>query len=91
MVNRLITDQISKDTKMILINAIYFKGIWKKAFPENALASRPFFINENDFVDMDMMSQRGNYLYAKVPEIDASVALLPYQVRKINTLLSLLQ
>ncbi len=77
------SDQISKDTNVVLINAVYFKGIWKNAFPPQGLISRPFYINEQDFVDMDMMSQRGNFLYAKIPELDASVALLPYQVNHI--------
>lgn len=59
--NNKIKDLISSDsldalTRMVLVNAIYFKGMWVHQFDPKKTIKAPFYLNENDSVDVDFMS-----------------------------------
>ena len=49
-------------TKMILINAIHFKGSWINRFYEKETNKSQFFLNNENSVDVDMMSQRVSFI-----------------------------
>lgn len=58
--NNLIKDLISQDslggdTRLVLVNAIYFKGFWANKFDVQSTFKQPFFNTEEDSVDVDMM------------------------------------
>lgn len=53
--NLISQDQINADTRLLLINAIYFKGLWANQFDASRTAKQPFFTNESTSVDVDMM------------------------------------
>lgn len=65
--NNLITkplDQIPSDAVMYLVNAIYFKGIWRKHF-ETKNTKESDFTNELDnSVKVNMMYQKDTFAYA---------------------------
>lgn len=42
----LIQGIVSSDTRLVLVNAIYFKGKWKKQFQENATREEQFRLNQ---------------------------------------------
>jgi serine protease inhibitor len=65
---------------MILLNAVYFKGIWKNKFKENKTKLEPFHINETTTVNVPMMSNVKEYFYKDLKEIDAECIALPYEV-----------
>jgi serine protease inhibitor len=48
---------------MILINAIYFKGIWAKTFDSNLTQSQPFFLLNGQAKQVPLMSREGDYWY----------------------------
>jgi serpin B len=60
--NDLIHDLITPDaikpdlTKLILTNAIYFKGIWKVQFDPVNTTDQPFTLSNGDSVDVQMMN-----------------------------------
>jgi len=41
----LITDPLSKDTRLVLVNALYFKAAWAYDFPESSTSPKPFHAN----------------------------------------------
>ncbi|MEA1875675.1 MAG: serpin family protein [Bacteroidota bacterium] len=51
-----IVDQINADSFMFLINAIYFKGAWRYEFDEKSTHDAQFFINEEQTVEVPMMT-----------------------------------
>ena len=59
--NNLIQDLISPDhidpvfTRLILTNAIYFKGIWKVQFDEANTTDRPFTLTNGETIDVETM------------------------------------
>ena len=58
--NGLIKDMIDKlepDVVMLLINAIYFKGIWKYQFDEGDTEQKTFFKTGDETIEVPMMNQ----------------------------------
>ena len=49
-------------TRLVLANAIYFKGSWYTAFNESATAAAPFNLLDGSQVDAQMMSLTGEHL-----------------------------
>jgi len=72
---------LSDLTRLVLVNAIYFKGFWKNKFNEKATVKAPFYFSaKNDSVQVDMMQMNGDFPFAEVPELGAKAVALPYQV-----------
>lgn len=71
-----IVDQISPDSIMFLINAIYFKGKWSKEFDKAATKEEPFTIASGGQKRVAMMNQSGQYNYLETPAFQA--VSLPY-------------
>uniref|UniRef100_A0A915HWB5 Serpin domain-containing protein n=1 Tax=Romanomermis culicivorax TaxID=13658 RepID=A0A915HWB5_ROMCU len=49
---------------MLLVNALYFKGVWEDAFFELATKKQDFYVSENQKVQVDMMhltEEKGYY------------------------------
>ncbi|XP_028982353.1 uncharacterized protein LOC107043756 [Diachasma alloeum] len=81
--NGLIKDVIKPDdlaqAAMVLVNAVYFKGQWKKKFNESLTKPKPFYINEKTTQDVPMMTTRHSYNYGTLPDLDAQFVELPYE------------
>ena len=72
---------------MILINAIYFKGIWKKTF-DKKLTKKNIFLNFNkEQKKVDFMNMTANFNYFENKDIQAIE--IPYNKDKLNALIIL--
>ena len=58
-----ILDAIPADAVMYLINAIYFKGIWKYEFDESDTEEKPFYLSDGTTKDVPMMIQEASFNY----------------------------
>ncbi|XP_039748870.1 zonadhesin-like isoform X3 [Pararge aegeria] len=72
-------DSFDRDTVLVLVNALYFKGNWKKQFNPDNTRFQDFHVTENKKVQVNMMSRTGSYKYAEISDIDAQVIQLPYE------------
>jgi serpin B len=55
---------LNQDTRVVLTNAIYFKGKWKYAFPEAATRNDTFTLSTGKTIgDVPLMSQTGAFRY----------------------------
>ncbi len=68
---------INKDTRLVLPNAIYFKGIWESQFKERWTREEPFTLLGGKDVKVPMMSQTQSFGYAE--ETDLQVLQMPYK------------
>jgi serpin B len=92
--NNKIKDLISKDsldasTTMVLVNAIYFKGFWTYQFDPKHTFKAPFYLNEQDTVEVDFMKVKKHFKYGALPELDATAIELPYKDSDISMLIIL--
>ena len=56
---------VPKETRMILTNAVYFKGRWLRPFSAELTVLEPFHVTETESKDVPMMKEDGEYLYAE--------------------------
>lgn len=74
----LLTEPLPPNTKMVLLNAIYFKGLWDTPFDASFTSSAPFYNGGTEQVTVDMMRNEVRVPYAYHEATDADVADLPY-------------
>ena len=70
---------INSMTALVLVNAIYFKGLWNLPFDAEDTESRTFHAIDGQNVEMDMMHIEGDFQYGEVASLDSQVLELPYQ------------
>lgn len=69
---------IDVDTRLVLTNAIYFKGDWAQRFSEQKTRKSSFWLESGKSVDVPMMVNSGVYSYAE-PDDTLQVLELPYE------------
>lgn len=67
---------LSYDTRLLLVNALYFYGSWKHPFPEYATANREFHLSSGNSVFPPFMSQTGSFPYFESENFQALI--LPF-------------
>lgn len=92
--NNLIKDLVpasalDSDSRLVLVNAIHFKGNWVHPFPEHATRNERFHLNEVDGIDVPMMNLKERFRYADLPNLDASALELPYENSDLSMLIVL--
>ncbi|KAI0213592.1 hypothetical protein LSAT2_001347 [Lamellibrachia satsuma] len=77
--NMLPPKSISPFTILVLVNAIYFKGLWKLPFNKNATKPEKFFLSSTKTMQTSMMNLVGDvFKYAEVSNLDCKILELPY-------------
>ncbi len=64
-------------TRLVLTNAIYFKGDWASQFDKKATREEPFHVGPDKTVRVPMMFQKQTLAYRKFDEVE--VLRLPYK------------
>jgi len=83
-------DMLSDLTKLVLTNAIYFKGLWEKQFDPEETYETDFHISDNATVKVDMMQYTGEddtFNYTETD--DLQILELDYQGKDVSMLLIL--
>jgi serpin B len=68
-------------TRLVLANAIYFKGIWAKPYDKNQTAEQPFHLSASKSSPVPLMHHLDAVRYAENEEIQA--VELPYQSNQL--------
>lgn len=84
-INDLIANiHVSQQTKLILVNAMYFKGLWHSKFSKENTKKEVFFISPSKNTLVPMMKQEGNFNYLISEKLGAHVIELPYKGEDIS-------
>ncbi|XP_032078403.1 serpin B6-like [Thamnophis elegans] len=65
-------------TKLVLVNAIYFKGNWAAKFNKDNTQEKPFRINKNEKKTVQMMFKKAEYNMTHISASRISVLEIPY-------------
>merc|ERR1719153_142675 len=74
-------DMISEDTRMVLVNAIYFKSNWAKKFDRSE--PMKFQISPSSIADVPMMRKTDEIFYASLDSLSSTMIELPYKGDRI--------
>ncbi|NXE79804.1 OVAL protein, partial [Cochlearius cochlearius] len=80
---------VDPQTEMVLVNAIYFKGIWEKAFKDEDTQTVPFRMTEQESKPVQMMYQIGSFKVAVVAAEKIKILELPYASGELSMLVLL--
>ena len=61
----IISGSLDPDTRLILVNAIYFKGIWGQQFSKEDTRNKPFYLDGGATVQAPLMFQQEDFRYLK--------------------------
>ncbi|OCT82779.1 antithrombin-III [Xenopus laevis] len=81
---------ITSDTVLVLINAIYFKGLWKSKFnSENTKMEQFYPVKSSNSCSVATMYQEGTFRYGSFKDDGVQVLELPYKGDDITMVLVL--
>ena len=78
---------LNGDTRLVLTNAIYFKGAWARAFDKKKTHDAPFTVSPGKTVTVPMMSQKADFRYTQTG--DVQVLELDYKGGSLSMLVLL--
>lgn len=88
---------LDKLTRLVLTNAIYFKGNWARQFEEDKTKEAPFTLISGEKVDVPMMNQTAEFNYMEtedfqgleLPYVDDELSMIILLPRKVDELSNL--
>jgi serine protease inhibitor len=81
-------ESIDKNTKMILANAIYFKGLWNSQFKFNNTQLDKFTTNSGQEIEVEMMFQSNKFPFVYSDQLNCKAIELGY--KESNTVMIIL-
>jgi serpin B len=75
---------VDEMTRLVLANAIYFKGLWTSPFEKEMTRPMLFHLTASQQVDVPMMYQKSRFRWAR--HDDVTVIELPYQGNEVSML-----
>ncbi|DAA16096.1 serpin B9 [Bos taurus] len=82
-------DSINAETKLVLVNAVYFRGRWSEEFDKAYTREMPFRVNQKEQRPVQMMFQDSEFRLAHIKEVQAKVLELPYAGEELSMLVLL--
>ncbi|XP_078054788.1 leukocyte elastase inhibitor-like [Mustelus asterias] len=80
---------VNSDTRLVLVNAIYFKGSWAEKFDVRRTKEMPFRLNKKESKPVKMMYQNNKFLLRHIPEFKTQVLELPYVGNELSMIILL--
>ncbi|XP_014220593.1 alaserpin-like isoform X4 [Trichogramma pretiosum] len=77
-------DAINHNLAMVLLNAVYFKGAWGKAFKKELTKPMVFNVDAQTQKHVDTMSITSTFHYGELPDLKAKFIELPYQNKNVK-------
>ncbi|XP_031557330.1 leukocyte elastase inhibitor-like [Actinia tenebrosa] len=77
------------DTRLTLVNAIYFKGSWMSKFDSNNTQTGPFQLTPSKTVQVPMMYKSDKFKYFENEGLKCKMLELPYSDEKISMIILL--
>lgn len=77
--NLLTQGSVTALTALALVNAVYFKGLWKMRFSREATQPWDFRVDMETTIQVDMMYHEGDYRMSHSDKLKVQALELPYQ------------
>jgi len=77
-----VTGVLNEMTRLVLVNAVYFKGLWAKQFSAGNTRPESFHLNSKESKEVPMMHKKDKFGYLQSEELDADILQMHYQVSR---------
>uniref|UniRef100_A0A4W2BQ01 Serpin B6 n=1 Tax=Bos indicus x Bos taurus TaxID=30522 RepID=A0A4W2BQ01_BOBOX len=82
-------NSVNAMTRLVLVNAIYFKGNWDTQFNKEHTKERPFRVSKNMEKPVQMMFKKSTFKSTYIGEISTQILVLPYVGKELNMVILL--
>ncbi|CAH0596282.1 unnamed protein product [Chrysodeixis includens] len=72
-------DTLSSSTQMVLVNAVYFKGLWEIPFRPESTIGRNFHLSNGQIKTAQFMRMRKLFRSGRDPATNAKIVVLPFE------------
>lgn len=87
---KILEKPLPSSAPMLVLNAVYFKGLWQHPFkPEDTVTGEFFNEGGSSAVPVKMMHQKGEFVYALSESLDAHILELPYVGDRVDLVIVL--
>lgn len=69
---------LNAQTKLTLVNAIYFKGLWLEPFNKASTFPSDFFVSKEKVIQVPMMYREAHFKFIESEELACQILELPY-------------
>uniref|UniRef100_A0A7N9CC35 Serpin B6 n=1 Tax=Macaca fascicularis TaxID=9541 RepID=A0A7N9CC35_MACFA len=76
-------------TRLVLVNAVYFKGNWNEQFDKENTEERRFKVSKNEEKPVQMMFMQSTFKKTYIGEIFTQILVLPYVGKELNMIIML--
>ncbi|XP_074400815.1 serpin B6 [Zonotrichia albicollis] len=76
-------------TRLVLVNAIYFKGKWREQFQRESTRERPFHINKKETRPVQMMFKEATFKMTYIGDLQTKILELPYVGNELSMIILL--
>ncbi len=80
---------LTATTRLVLTNAVYFKGFWEEQFEKAYTHSGGFKVSKTETIKVKMMNKTDTYLYGRNEELSCLVLKLSYKEKKMEMVIFL--
>ncbi|XP_058412585.1 serpin B4-like isoform X1 [Diceros bicornis minor] len=74
---------------LVLVNAVYFKGLWDKKFDTKSTGEEKFWLNKDTSKSVQMMRQTSSFNFAALEDMQAKILEIPYKGKDLSMMLLL--
>ncbi|XP_043274169.1 antichymotrypsin-2-like [Venturia canescens] len=72
------SDDLTADVSAVLVNAVYFKGVWFRPFTPTG--DDVFHVNSSKQIKIPFMRKLDFFEYGELPRVDAEFIRIPYEI-----------
>ncbi|XP_030612266.1 leukocyte elastase inhibitor A-like [Archocentrus centrarchus] len=80
---------LSELTRLVLVNAIYFKGTWNEPFLRIETHDAEFRLNKRETKPVKMMVQKTDFPFVFIQDVNCKILEMPYKGKKLSMLIFL--
>jgi serine protease inhibitor len=80
-----VTGVLNELTRLVLVNAVYFKGLWLDPFSVANTVPEVFHLSSTESKEVPMMHRKDKFGYITSHELDADILEMPYKVGVLFT------